>query len=344
MRGTEGAARGDSAAEDGSNCINELEGLVMAGESARASAKRLREKAERQARVAAMFERGAEGEEATATALAALPSEEWAVFHDLRWPGRKFANVDHIVVGPPGVYVIDSKNWTGSIDVADNVLRQNGRAREAAVHGAAEAAMAVSGLARSVSPLQVHPVLCFVREEPVAGWARDVVLCSTSNLVQMLTSRDRVLSDDVRQMVTLELDAALRSATEAPVAVTRPAPSPRYYRDPQHRAGSPYRAPSARRRRPGCVSLIVGLMLIFVGLSAAVSLIHQAVESVSHPSVPARSDGSCPALDPVKAWAASTGEKLYRAPGAKGYDRARAQTCFADADHAASSGYAEAKR
>ena len=38
-------------------------------------------------------------------------------------------------------------------------------------------------------PHLVKPVLCFVRDEPVTGWARDVMVCSTSNLVDMLQSR-----------------------------------------------------------------------------------------------------------------------------------------------------------
>lgn len=322
----------------------------MAGESARASAKRLREKAERQARVAAMFERGAEGEEATAAALAALPAEDWTVFHDLRWPGRKFANVDHVVVGPGGVFVIDSKNWTGSISVTDNVLRQNGRVRETAVHGAAEAALAVSGLARSVTPLQVHPVICFVRDEPVTGWARDVMLCSTSNLVQMLTSREQVLTPEVRRMATLELDAALRSATAQ--AVPASTPRPRQRRHPQGPVRpspvSPYRSvsypsPRARHRRLGCIALLVGLVLTVVGVAIAAGLAINTIGSLADGSAQALGDGSCPLGHPVKAWTGETGQKLYREPDSQGYDETRAQTCYVDAAHATSAGYVAAR-
>jgi hypothetical protein len=37
------------------------------------------------------------------------------VFHDLAVPGKTSANVDHLVIGPTGVFVIDSKQWTGSV-------------------------------------------------------------------------------------------------------------------------------------------------------------------------------------------------------------------------------------
>ena len=62
------------------------------------------------------WQSGAEGERQTAQSLAALRQHGWLVLHDLHWPGRPFANIDHIAVGPGGVVVIDSKNWSGRID------------------------------------------------------------------------------------------------------------------------------------------------------------------------------------------------------------------------------------
>ena len=62
------------------------------------------------------------------------------------WPGRRFANIDHVVVGPGGVFVIDSKNWSGDVRVVEGTLRQNGRSREKAVASAADASLAVAEL------------------------------------------------------------------------------------------------------------------------------------------------------------------------------------------------------
>lgn len=184
----------------------------MAGESAKEVARRQREKAERLVRSAALYEQGALGEERTAQALSTLNDVEWTSFHDIRWPGRRYANIDHVVVGPAGVFVIDSKNWTGSITVKDKVLRQNGRSREVAVAGAAEAAIALTALTGVTGSDVVRPVRCFVRDEPVSGWARDVMVCSTSTLVPMLRSRPVVLTPpQVREIV-----AALAVGTHAP--------------------------------------------------------------------------------------------------------------------------------
>jgi hypothetical protein len=101
------------------------------------------------------WRRGSEGEAATAVLLARLP-RRFVVLHDRRMPGQR-GNIDHLVVGPSGVWVVDSKVrrarlrvhrgrvWAGdhAIDVAP-VTAQAARAEEAlgvpvaavvAVHG-----------------------------------------------------------------------------------------------------------------------------------------------------------------------------------------------------------------
>lgn len=62
----------------------------------------------------ARWRRGAQGERQTAEILAALPARRWAVWHDLRVPGTR-SNLDHIVVGRTGVWVVDSKATRGRV-------------------------------------------------------------------------------------------------------------------------------------------------------------------------------------------------------------------------------------
>jgi hypothetical protein len=59
---------------------------------------------------AVAWRRGAAGERRTARVLAALERQGWAVLHDLAVPGSR-ANIDHLVAGPFGVALVDSKNW-----------------------------------------------------------------------------------------------------------------------------------------------------------------------------------------------------------------------------------------
>jgi hypothetical protein len=72
---------------------------------------RLRFRPSEQARA---WQRGAAGERRTARLLDRLTRDGYVVFHDLAVPGSD-ANVDHLVIGPTGLFVIDSKQWTGSV-------------------------------------------------------------------------------------------------------------------------------------------------------------------------------------------------------------------------------------
>jgi hypothetical protein len=191
----------------------------MAGESARTVAAKHRAKAQALLRTSEAYEQGAIGEENTARALASLPELDWRVFHDVHWPGRRYANIDHVVVGPGGVFVIDSKAWTGDIEVAEGMLRQNGRRRERHVLAAVDAAVAVAELVPGLDPTAVKPVLCFDRDEPVFGWSREVMVCSRVNVATLLTSRPSVLDRATRRSTAEALAQSLRAATDPIVPI-----------------------------------------------------------------------------------------------------------------------------
>jgi hypothetical protein len=73
---------------------------------------RLRFRPSEQART---WQRGAHGERRTARLLDRLTRDSYVVFHDLAVPGKTSVNVDHLAIGPTGVFVIDSKQWTGNV-------------------------------------------------------------------------------------------------------------------------------------------------------------------------------------------------------------------------------------
>ena len=64
---------------------------------------------------------GEEGERRTAKVLRQLPGPEWKAWHDLR--GTSGTNVDHVVLGPAGLFLLDSKNYSGEAIIADDELR-----------------------------------------------------------------------------------------------------------------------------------------------------------------------------------------------------------------------------
>ena len=68
---------------------------------------------------------GARGERQTARLLERLGRDGYVIFHDLAVSDSP-ANLDHLVVGPSGVFVIDSKQWTGQVhQSADGLVWHN---------------------------------------------------------------------------------------------------------------------------------------------------------------------------------------------------------------------------
>jgi hypothetical protein len=86
-------------------------GLVLGGLAAVAAGWALRF---RPSLEAVVWRRGAVGERRTARLLGPLERQGWVVLHDLAVPGSR-ANIDHLVIGPGGIFVIDSKQYRGRL-------------------------------------------------------------------------------------------------------------------------------------------------------------------------------------------------------------------------------------
>lgn len=68
----------------------------------------------------AKWKRGAEGERKTEAVLEKLAQHGWHSVHDRK---GKYGNLDHIVVGPGGVFLLDSKNLSGTVTLAEAGLQ-----------------------------------------------------------------------------------------------------------------------------------------------------------------------------------------------------------------------------
>ena len=134
------------------------------------------------------------GGRVTAARLEALPRDQWRVLHDVPWPGRSHAAIDHVVVGPSGVFVVDSKAWAGVVSVRDGVLRQDRYSRQGAVTQSAEAGRAIAKQLRNAR-CPVQPVLCLERSQQIYVECDGVLVCTPANIAELLQSRPRVLAD-----------------------------------------------------------------------------------------------------------------------------------------------------
>jgi hypothetical protein len=128
------------------------------------------------------WQRGAIGEERLAEWLKELP-DNLRVLHDRRIPGTR-ANIDHIIVAPSGVWVIDAKRYKGkrpSLHVEGGILRPRVETLRIAerdntklVSGMHKQITLVSA-ALSDTDVDVHGALCFVEADwPLVGGSFEV--------------------------------------------------------------------------------------------------------------------------------------------------------------------------
>lgn len=157
------------------------------------------------------------GDSSRAAALWELPAAYWTVFDDLRGSGPGFDDVDCLVVGPPGIFVVDCRSWSGRVTVRDEVLRRHGLRHDRAITAAADAAHEVAGLMPGLAPSLLHPVLCVLRDQELTGWVGEVMVTSTSTLLPTLLSRPPVLRPDEVGLLSrdLEMRLGLRAGTPA---------------------------------------------------------------------------------------------------------------------------------
>jgi Nuclease-related domain len=81
----------------------------------------------------AAWRRGAREERRTARALRPLLRAGWTVLHDVAIPDSR-ANGDHLLIGPPGVFLVDSKAWHGHISLGpDGSAWHNGHPMDGAL-------------------------------------------------------------------------------------------------------------------------------------------------------------------------------------------------------------------
>lgn len=86
---------------------------------------------ENQLREARVWRKGEEGERIIASILESELPDGFHVFNDVRFPGRT-ANIDHLVVGPSGVFVLNTKNVRGTVSWTEDAktLLWNGEAEK----------------------------------------------------------------------------------------------------------------------------------------------------------------------------------------------------------------------
>ena len=144
---------------------------------------------------------GASGEKRTEKELRRLP-RPWVAFHDISLPGD--TNIDHLVVGPGGVFVLDSKNWSGTIAVDPSgtvsaVRWEGGPSYRVADSGhvislATETSHRIRGATRIVT--WVQPVVVVWADFPQGITEGKATYVKGEQLVAWLVGRSRRIADE----------------------------------------------------------------------------------------------------------------------------------------------------
>src|SRR5664279_5060278 len=144
------------------------------------------------------------------------------VLHDRRVPGTK-GNVDHILIAPAGVFVVDAKHYEGRIEIRnrgwflrpDYRLYVGGRDRSALADGLGWQVETVERvlLAAAIDPMPpITPVLCFIDGDwplinPPSTFAG--VRLESERSVKRLVGRGTAVDPRVIEQVSRILAAAL---------------------------------------------------------------------------------------------------------------------------------------
>ena len=125
------------------------------------------------------FFRGARGEERVANVLAGLP-ETYHVFHDFVADG---IHVDHVVLGPAGVFSVETKNWQGKVEIVEGHILVNGAlpSRDPVVQAQREADHVRATLKRLGFDGTVTPMVCFASDT----FTDDVVACGSLKVMNV---------------------------------------------------------------------------------------------------------------------------------------------------------------
>lgn len=150
------------------------------------------------------FFKGARGEEKVSGILESLPNT-YHIFNDFA-VGR--SHVDHVVVGPGGVFAVETKFWSGRVTVEDKYLLVDGQlpSRSPLAQATREAASVRAALSAVGWNGQVTPVVAFASDSFVAHRAMigDTIIINSNELRPSFES-DRVVipPDELNRLIGL---------------------------------------------------------------------------------------------------------------------------------------------
>jgi hypothetical protein len=185
---------------------------------------RLKRQLDQAERATKPWDVGAPCERVVADKLSELIPHGWYVLHDVHWPGRPKANLDHVLVGPGGVVVVDAKNWTGEVRISSGVLWQGRYSRTLAVEGALAQCAAVASVLEPPLRRFARPMICMSAQPDLFGiTSSDVAVAGTDRVVDAILALPQALDQDSVVGLYVRLGEQLTQEQGEGLSLLRPA-------------------------------------------------------------------------------------------------------------------------
>jgi Nuclease-related domain len=156
-----------------------------------------------------------------AKTLKALEADGWVSLAQVQRPGAPGGpRIDHVVIGPGGVLVVESAPWVGRIEVSRGVVQQNGFWREQETAAVAQAAGCLAALLLPQHRTAVHAFICIAQHDLAEHLVSPGVhVVGVTGLARSM----RALPQRLHPAEVLHLNTVLRHTlvdTEAPEQLT----------------------------------------------------------------------------------------------------------------------------
>lgn len=167
---------------------------------------------------AAILEAGLAGEQAVARELQSL-DDHWVLCSGVVLEGT-MGDIDHVLIGPPGVYAIEVKNWSGKIEYSDDTstwTRYKPRLPQGEVlKDPAEQVVQLSGVLGNTLKEKSVPVVVFVNPNSTVSGSDHprATILTLSQLKKWVTSQPARLSTEKVDALSSKLTAAFKKVPD----------------------------------------------------------------------------------------------------------------------------------
>ena len=204
---------------------------ALQAEAAQGLADELRRRADDYERMVANYYAAAASERRLESTLAPLRNHGFHILADRQWPGSARAQVDFLVVGPSGVFIVDAKSWR------DVTVQRTGDGTRV-LQGDDDVTDRFEGLVSlgdsiaeilaevGLAPGEVHTLAVFTNRRDLTATVRGVELMSEAAVVERILSAGRRLPATEVERVLMALMSACppHAASATPEAIIVSAP------------------------------------------------------------------------------------------------------------------------